>query len=446
MNHIKFSLSILSSLVLSTMMGQPSDSSLLSLSQKLNLNLGSAFYYRGGWDETEYEKYFLENFNHLTPEGGMVWGEYGVSPDSGQINFWGGDRIIGFAHNKGIKVKAQHLVWHRYFDGEDPLLPDWLVSDDGIAQYSKEELTILLKNFITETVNHYTTSYPETIKWWCVLNEAGSNTSGYIPNLWIDSLGPAHIDSSFTWARAAAGPDIKLYYNEYFYHGALYGGARIQSKIDFAYEAISAMISRGVPIDGIGFQSHIPVIGYPGKEIVAEDIKRFTDLGLEAYITELDVELTVPITQEKLIQQAIVYKEIFEIALENPKIKLVCLWQFNDAQSWLGKESESCIMDSSYRPKPAYDSIQAVLIQADELSKHNEELFQTSEVFQINNSQINIFLNGPAILSIINLKGQVINRLSVVKGDVIPIAHLKENLYIATLQSKNRIWKIKFKK
>ena len=204
---------------------QTGDSSLFTLSKNANLELGSAFYYRNGWDETEYEEYFLENFDHLTPEGGMVWGEYGVSPDSGQLNTWGGDRMIGFAHDNGLKVKAQHLVWHRYFDGEDPLLPDWLVTDDGVSQYNKEDLAVLLKNFINQTISHYTETYPGTINRWCVVNEAGSNTTGYIPNLWLDSLGPQHIDSAFLWAREAAGPDIKLYYNEYFYHGAPYGGA-----------------------------------------------------------------------------------------------------------------------------------------------------------------------------------------------------------------------------
>jgi endo-1,4-beta-xylanase len=424
--------------------GQSQDSSLFTLSQNIDLELGSAFYYRAGWDEAEYENHFLENFNHLTPEGGMVWGEYGVSPDSGQINFWGGDRMIGFAHDNGLKVKAQHLVWHRYVDGADPLLPDWLITDDGVSQYPKEELSVLLKNFITETVDHYTTSYPETVKWWCVLNEAGSNTTGYIPNLWIDSLGPAHIDSSFAWARAAAGPDIKLYYNEYFYHGAPYGGARIPSKIDFAYDVVSGMVSRGVSIDGMGFQSHIPAIGYPGKATVASDMQRFTDLGLEVYITELDVELTTPVTQEKLEQQALVYKEMFEIALENPDIKLICLWQFNDDQSWLGAESESCIMDSAYNPKPAYDSIQAVLLGAGGLTTNLEKPIQADEALQINASQISILLTEPAILTISNLKGQVVNRLDVSKGDAIPIAHLSHDLYIATLETENRVWKLKF--
>ena len=213
-HYMKFALLLIGLLPTILILGQPGDSSLFTLAQNVNLELGSAFYYRNGWDELEYEGHFLDNFDHLTPEGGMVWGEYGVAPDSGQINTWGGDRMIAFAHNNGLKVKAQHLVWHRYFEGEDPLLPDWLVKDNGIAQYNKDDLAILLKNFINQTVSHYTKKFPGTINRWCVVNEAGSNTTGYIPNLWLDSLGPKHIDSSFVWARAAAGPDIKLYYNE----------------------------------------------------------------------------------------------------------------------------------------------------------------------------------------------------------------------------------------
>ena len=442
---MKYSLSILSFLLALAAMGQSPDSSLFTLSQNVGLELGSAFYYRAGWDETEYENLFLENFDHLTPEGGMVWGEYGVSPDSGQVNFWGGDRIIGFAHDNDIKVKAQHLVWHRYVDGEDPLLPDWLVTDDGVAQYPKEELSILLKNFITQTVTHYTKKFPGTINRWCVVNEAGSNTTGYIPNLWLDSLGPQHIDSSFAWARATGGQNIKLYYNEYFYHGAPYGGARIQSKIDFAYDVVSGLVARGTPIDGMGFQSHIPAIGYPGKAVVAADMKRFTDLGLEVYITELDDELGTPITQEKLEQQAIIYKEMFEIALENPLIKLICLWQFNDAQSWLGKETEACIMDEAYNPKPAYDSIQSVLIAAGSLITNYKNTIQTDEIFQVYGSKINILHTKPAVLTIYTPKGQIVNRLGVSKGDSIPTTHLKEGLYIATLETENGVWKIKFR-
>lgn len=153
----------------------------------------------------------------------------------------------------------------------------------------------------------------------------------------------------------------------------------------------------------------------------------------------LDVELIAPITQEKLEQQAIIHKEMFEIALENPLIKLVCLWQFNDAQSWLGANAEACIMDSLYNPKATYDSIQSVLIAAGGLITSLEKPVQTDEAFQSYGSKINILHAKPAVLTIYNLKGQIVNRLGVSKGDAIPTGHLKHGMYIATLQTENSV-------
>jgi len=102
-------------------------------------------------------------------------------------------------------------------------------------------------------------------------------------------------------------------------------------------------------------------------------------------------------------------------------------------------------MDSLYNPKAAYDSIQSVLIAAGGLITSLEKPVQTDEVFQINGSKIIILQSQPATLTIYNLKGQVVNRLRISKGDVIPTGHLKHGMYIATLQTENSIWKVKFK-
>ncbi len=72
-----------------------------------------------------------------------------------------------------------------------------------------------------------------------------------------------------------------------------------------------------------------------------------------------------------------------------------------------------------------------------------DEVFQ--EAFQINGSKIIIQQPNPAMLTIYNLNGQIVNRLRVSKGDAIPTSHLKRGIYIATLQTENRVWKIKFR-
>ena len=367
-----------------------------------------------------------------------------MSPSPGQINYAGGDRWVGFAHQNGLKVKVHHLVWHRYFEGHDYLLPSWIIDETGTVHYNKEELSWYLKDFITRMVTHYKTKFPGTVNWWCVVNEAGSNTTGFTKNLWIDSLGVSHIDSAFTWAREAAGADIKLFYNDYFYHGLGWDGARMPLKIDFAYQTVSAMQQRGVHIDGMGFQTHLNTVGYPGKSVIAADMKRFTDLGLEVYITEMDVAIPSPVTQEKLEQQATIYKEIFEIALENPMIKLVCLWQFNDAQSWLGTDREALIMDSQYQPKPAYDSIVKTLINAAGLPTIHESKLSSEEVIRISESGLEVLIDSPHEIMITNLKGQVVNRVYYKRSETLPLRHLQSGVYIVTVRSAVGNWQLKF--
>jgi len=406
-----------------------------------NLELGSAFYHRTGWDTYQYDSIFLQHFDHLTPEGGIVWGEWGISDSPGEVNFWGGDQMIGFAHENGLKVKGQHLVWAR--DGGSVFLPDWLYDATvDTAHYDSTELSFYLKEFITKTVTHYDTTYPGTVTSWCVVNEAGSNTTGFIGNVWDDSLGESHLDSSFAWARAAAGSDVKLFYNEYFYHGIDWGGARIPSKIDFAYETVKGLIERNVEIDAMGFQTHISTIGYPGKDVMAADMKRFTDLGLEVYITELDVTIDVPVTQEKLEKQAQIYKEVFEIALENPNIPLVCIWQFNDNQNWLGNDKEATIMDSLYEHKPAYDSIVAVLPL--EAVATTTQGFKSAMAPLLLTSQGIELTSGESVdIIITNLQGQVINSVRDFSEQQFPLGHLAQGMYIVSVTTKSGSWKRK---
>ena len=58
----------------------------------------------------------------------------------------------------------------------------------------------------------------------------------------------------------------------------------------------------GVPVDGIGFQSHFYVGGVPST--LQQNLQRFADLGLDVAITELDINLRGPATPALLEQQA----------------------------------------------------------------------------------------------------------------------------------------------
>jgi endo-1,4-beta-xylanase len=93
------------------------------------------------------------------------------------------------------------------------------------------------------------------------------------------------------WARAA-DPDVLLFYNEV-------GIERVGPKSDFTYEKIRDLLAKGVPIDGIGFQSHISIHCYPAESNLRANIRRFADLGLKVNISELDARpLLLPGTRD----------------------------------------------------------------------------------------------------------------------------------------------------
>ena len=81
-------------------------------------------------------------------------------------------------------------------------------------------------------------------------------------------------------------------------------------------------------IDGIGMQSHLDV-GYPSASVYKTALEKFISTGLEVQITELDI------TTNNFSSQASLYKEIFQLAVNNKNyITALTVWGTNDSISW----------------------------------------------------------------------------------------------------------------
>ncbi len=92
----------------------------------------------------------------------------------------------------------------------------------------------------------------------------------------------------------------------------------------------------------------------------ARNLKRFSDLGLEIHITELDVALDSD-DATSLAAQAAVYGKVTEICLQTPTCRVLQTWGFTDKYSWIpsyshGKQGWALPFDANYNKKPAYDS------------------------------------------------------------------------------------------
>lgn len=328
--------------------------SLRELAAERDIEMGSAFYFREGFDPEEYSSRFLENFANLTPEDGIIFRL--IKPNGpGDANFQIPDEILGFARDNNLPVRGHHLVWHHYHDG-GYLLPPWLLE----GEFSREEIEEIMKDYVQSTILYFEENYPGQVKWWSVVNEAVANTypGEYMPSFWYDNLGEEYIHRAFVYAREVAPPDTKLYYNDYFIEGL----PQMPYKADFAYEMVKGLVDRGTPIDAVGMQCHFKFEHYPGKEEMQFIIQRYLDLGLEVYLTEIDIQIEGEITQEKLEEQARIYRELLELCIDNAPHMTYSLWGFNDAQTYLGEAHAPVIMDSQYQPKPAYYAIEDTLL------------------------------------------------------------------------------------
>jgi endo-1,4-beta-xylanase len=313
---------------------------LRSLAEKLGIYIGYASI-NHFWtlpDSNKYTEVAKREFNILTPENQMKWDSLHPEPD--RYNFSYAERHVEFALENNMLVHGHTLVWHNQ-------LPFWLN-----RQWTKEELLKVLEDHIKTVVGHF----KGRVKIWDVVNEAVSDMGSYRETIWYKTIGPEYIEKAFVWARQA-DPEAILIYNDYNIE-------TINPKSNFTYQLIKELKEKGVPIDGIGFQMHIDINGI-NYDSFRNNLKRFADLGLKLYITEMDVRIPKDATEKDLDRQAEIYAKIFEICLENPAVQAIQFWGFTDKYSWVpgffSGYDHALIFDKQYKPKPAYFAIKKVL-------------------------------------------------------------------------------------
>jgi endo-1,4-beta-xylanase len=262
------------------------------------------------------------------------------------------DLIVNYAFVHGQTVNGYFLVW-------DFELPSWVmdIAESGDA----EALGTVFDDHVRTLVERY----QGRVNAWVVVNEAiwgpdetGGEGATFAGSIWSDVLGPEYIERAFRVAREA-DPDAILLYNET-------GAEALGEKSDFVHDMASDFVTREVPIDGIGLQFHIDAAAPPDMASVKTNMERFGALGLDVYITELDVSLaSVTGTEaEKLALQADIYAGVLDGCLSVPACRSYTVFGFSDRYGWdeLG-DATPLIFDDAYQPKPAYFAIQSTLEQ-----------------------------------------------------------------------------------
>ena len=110
-------------------------------------------------------------------------------------------------------------------------------------------------------------------------------------------------------------------------------------------------------------------VGLPSIENLKKYIERFTDLGLEVELTEVDARLRLfNKFDDPYLAQGELYGQILQICLENPGCIGLTFWGFSDAYCWLDKlpfiqkPTEPYLFDKDMNPKPGIEKLYNVFL------------------------------------------------------------------------------------
>lgn len=320
----------------SALAGNPT---LRDLAKGAGVFIGPAVGYNQLLQDPMYGPVLAREFNILTPENDMKWGP--IHPARNQYQFTRADALVSFAAQNGMLVHGHTLTWHSSN-------PGWLVN----GTFNQVEMIEILADHIYTVAGRYR-GY---VLVWDVINE-GINGDGSIRStLWTERIGPEYMDLAFYFA-ADADPGAILIYNDHT-------NEHVNAKSTGIYNLVRGMLKRGVPIHGVGFQVHIPTGGL-NYQSFAQNLRRFTDLGLAIFITEMEVRIQLPVTPDKLAAQAAVYRNVLDTFLDQQGRVAFQTWGFTDRYSWIPGFfpgfGAALPLDEDYVPKPAYDALAEVL-------------------------------------------------------------------------------------
>ncbi|SDY28353.1 Endo-1,4-beta-xylanase, GH35 family [Evansella caseinilytica] len=310
--------------------------------------------------EGAHGKLLKAQYNSIVAENRMK--PDAIQPAEGNFTFDDADDMFAFAEENDMVMRYHTLVWHNQ-------TPNWFFLDEHGREMTEETdlqkreankqlLLQRLENHITEIV----TRYQGKVDSWDVVNEVidAGRPDGMRNTKWYQITGKDYIKTAFETVKAL-DPDAKLFINDYNTHEP--------AKRDALYDLVVELLEDGVPVDGVGHQTHINIRN-PHIQLITESIELFADLGLDNQITELDVSIYTDdttvyatfddIPDEVFLLQAYRYKQLFEEFVRlSDSISNVTFWGIGDDHTWLTdrpipRQNAPFVFDQHLQPKLAF--------------------------------------------------------------------------------------------
>jgi endo-1,4-beta-xylanase len=296
--------------------------------------------------DVRYRTTLAREFNCIVAENCMKF-KY-LQPRRGRFHFADADRLVAFAQKHAMRLRGHTLVWHNQ-------VAKWVLK----GAFRRNAALDILRTHIFTVLEHFRGK----AYCWDVVNEGLDDKGGWrVKSPWFKMIGPDYLAHAFRWAHEA-DPAIKLVYNDY-------GMEMPGPKSNGCYRMVRKLLKDKVPLHAVGFQYHLGSENKMDPKGLLANLRRFSKLGLDIQMTEMDMGIKKPITPALRREQADEYANRFRIALNSGAVSAMMFWGFTDRYTWVpaftkGTYDEPLPFDRYYRPKPAYFAIRKTLEQYD---------------------------------------------------------------------------------
>jgi GH35 family endo-1,4-beta-xylanase len=273
--------------------------------------------------------------------------------------------VINWFHDRG-KFTIMHMLC-----GPDQYFPDWFV----LGNWTPNQQDSLLKSWIYTIIE--SNNNKEKVNVWNVVNEAfefDKNDGRYWSNSKvkfhdmgfeedlsglsgadkINNEHPIYIRKAFEYAADKTNNILELRENS-----IEFGGRKAKA----FYQLTRHLLNKGVPLGAVGFQCHFD-IGAVNLPLLKAEIKKYTDLGIQVFLNEVDIGNTaLPFTPAKAEQQKNDFYNLTKVAVETGVAGIVT-WGITDNNEFWRTNENCLVFTENFIAKPAYYGIQQALQEA----------------------------------------------------------------------------------
>lgn len=276
-----------------------------------------------------------------------------LRPRGPEADFSMADRLVDFGTQNGITIRGSAPIWN-----------DWP------AAWLKGETPERLRGYFDRHVDEVVSRYAGRIPYWDLVNEPFEplyyDSQGWRRGPWWDAFGKDYIGRALRRAHAA-DPGTRLFINE----AALEGNDDVgRSLRPHALTELKKLLDAGVPLHGLGVQSHLKPGNPHNYAEFADFLRQVGDLGLEIHLTELDV-FDDPFPDDIAARDAAVadvYRDYLTHVLAVPQVKAITVWGlvepygypwwfWQNVRGGVGRAPRGNLYGEDFVPRPSREAV-----------------------------------------------------------------------------------------